>query len=80
MAHLTNPSNQPAKPTRPYPRCPVPTDADHNFNVRACDWGFREFVTLNELKDGAAGYMMDDKLMVSAKVRVEPQVSRAVVV
>jgi len=53
----------------------VVKDADHQFNVRACDWGFREFVTLAELKDVSTGFEVDDKLMVSAKVRVEPQVN-----
>lgn len=43
--------------------------------MRACDWGFREFVTLAELKDVSTGFMVDDKLMISAKVRVEPQVN-----
>ena len=43
--------------------------------MRACDWGFREFVTLADLKDPESGFMVDDKLMVSAKVRVEPQVN-----
>mmetsp|Transcript_31351 Transcript_31351/g.95869 ORF Transcript_31351/g.95869 Transcript_31351/m.95869 type:complete len:1166 (-) Transcript_31351:845-4342(-) len=53
----------------------VVKDADHQFSVRACDWGFREFVTLADLKDPESGFMVDDKLMVSAKVRVEPQVN-----
>ena len=43
--------------------------------MRACDWGFREFVTLQELRDPVSGFLVDDKLMVSARVRVEPQVN-----
>lgn len=54
---------------------PALADADHQFSVRACDWGFREFVTLAELKDVSTGFMVDDKIMISAKVRVEPQVN-----
>eukprot|EP00965_Chrysotila_dentata_P072344 2391001-Pleurochrysis_carterae.AAC.1 len=50
-------------------------DADHHFTIRACDWGFREFVTLQELRDANSGFLLDDKLMVSARVRVEPQVN-----
>jgi len=43
--------------------------------MRACDWGFREFVTLQELRDPQSGFLVDDKVMVSARVRVEPQVN-----
>jgi len=53
----------------------VVKDADHHFTIRACDWGFREFVTLQELRDASSGFLLDDKLMVSARVRVEPQVN-----
>jgi len=53
----------------------VVKDADHHFTIRACDWGFREFVTLQELRDANSGFLLDDKLMVSARVRVEPQVN-----
>ena len=50
-------------------------DADHHFTLRACDWGFREFVQLHELRDPRSGYINDDKLIISARVRVEPQVN-----
>ena len=50
-------------------------DADHNFNVRAQDWGFREFVQLADLKDARTGFLNDDKLSIIARVRVEPQVN-----
>ena len=50
-------------------------DADHNFNVRAQDWGFREFVQLADLKDARTGFLNDDKLSILARVRVEPQVN-----
>ena len=56
------------------PRHPA-SDADHHFSIRACDWGFREFVTLDELRDVRSGFLIDDKLMVSARVRVEPQIN-----
>mmetsp|Transcript_2670 Transcript_2670/g.8917 ORF Transcript_2670/g.8917 Transcript_2670/m.8917 type:complete len:1166 (-) Transcript_2670:95-3592(-) len=69
-AHFTLTVHNQKEPSRN-----VIKDADHQFNVRACDWGFREFVTLAELKDTSSGFMVDDKLMVSAKVRVEPQVN-----
>ena len=52
----------------------VVKDADHHFTLRACDWGFREFVQLHELRDPRSGYIVDDKLIISARVRVEPQV------
>ena len=50
-------------------------DADHHFTIRACDWGFREFVALSDLRDPNSGFVTDDKLVVSARVRVEPQVN-----
>ena len=50
-------------------------DADHHFTIRACDWGFREFVPLSELRDPRSGFCVDDKVMISAKVKVEPQVN-----
>ena len=53
----------------------VVKDADHHFTLRACDWGFREFVQLAELKDSRSGFLADDKLVISARVRVEPQVN-----
>ena len=53
----------------------VVKDADHHFTLRACDWGFREFVQLHELRDPRSGYIVDDKLIISARVRVEPQVN-----
>ena len=51
-------------------------DADHHFTIRACDWGFREFVALSELRDATSGFVVDDKLVISARVRVEPQVGQ----
>lgn len=54
------------------PQRSVVKDADHHFTLRACDWGFREFVPLTELKDSRTGFLMDDKLVISARVRVEP--------
>jgi len=53
----------------------VVKDADHHFTLRACDWGFREFVQLHEMRDPRSGFMADDKLVISARVRVEPQVN-----
>jgi len=53
----------------------VVKDADHHFTLRACDWGFREFVQLHELRDPRSGFINDDKLVISARVRVEPQVN-----
>jgi ubiquitin carboxyl-terminal hydrolase 7 len=53
----------------------VVKDADHHFTLRACDWGFREFVQLHELRDPRAGFVVDDKIIISARVRVEPQVN-----
>ena len=53
----------------------VVKDADHHFTIRACDWGFREFVALSELRDASSGFVVDDKLVISARVRVEPQVN-----
>ena len=53
----------------------VVKDADHHFTLRACDWGFREFVQLHELRDPRAGFIVDDKIIISARVRVEPQVN-----
>ena len=50
-------------------------DADHHFTMRACDWGFREFVTLQDLRDPGSGFLIDEKLVVSARVRVEQQVN-----
>ena len=50
-------------------------DADHHFTIRACDWGFREFVPLSELRDPRSGFSVDEKVMISAKVKVEPQVN-----
>ena len=54
--------------------CPC-ADADHHFTIRACDWGFREFVPLSELRDPRSGFSVDEKVMISAKVKVEPQVN-----
>ena len=51
------------------------TDADHHFTIRACDWGFREFVPLQDLRDTKSGFLQDDKLIITARVRVEPQVN-----
>merc|ERR1719487_730116 len=53
----------------------VVKDADHHFTMRACDWGFREFVPLHEMRDPRSGFIVDDKLIISARVRVEPQVN-----
>ena len=53
----------------------VVKDADHHFTLRACDWGFREFVQLSELRDPRGGFIVDDKIIISARVRVEPQVN-----
>jgi len=53
----------------------VVKDADHHFTIRACDWGFREFVPLQELRDPRSGFLQDDKLIITARVRVEPQVN-----
>mmetsp|Transcript_41401 Transcript_41401/g.100498 ORF Transcript_41401/g.100498 Transcript_41401/m.100498 type:complete len:1169 (+) Transcript_41401:70-3576(+) len=53
----------------------VMKDADHHFTMRACDWGFREFVPLNELRDPKSGFLLDDKLIITARVKVEPQVN-----
>ena len=57
------------------PQRSVVKDADHHFTIRACDWGFREFVALSELRDATSGFVVDDKLVISARVRVEPQVN-----
>lgn len=53
----------------------VVKDADHHFTLRACDWGFREFVQLHELREARSGFIVDDKIIISARVRVEPQVN-----
>jgi len=49
-------------------------DADHHFTTRASDWGFREMVPLSDLRDPRSGFVMEGKLMISAKVKVEPEV------
>lgn len=51
------------------------SDADHHFTIRACDWGFREFVPLADLRDSRSGFVVDDKVIINARVRVEPQVN-----
>ena len=57
------------------PALSVIKDAEHHFTAKACDWGFREFVTLAEVRDKNSGFITDDKLLLTAKVRVEPQVN-----
>jgi len=49
----------------------VVKDADHQFSVRACDWGFREFVTLAELRDASSGFVVNGALTVSVKLRAK---------
>ena len=51
----------------------VVKDADHNFNVKNQDWGFRELMPLADLKDARTGFLNDDKLSILARVRVEPE-------
>ena len=54
--------------------CPC-ADADHHFTIRACDWGFREFVPLSELRDPRCGFSVDEKVMISAKVKVVTRIA-----
>jgi len=70
QAHFTLTVHNQKDPSRS-----VIKDADHHFTIRACDWGFREFVPLSELRDPRSGFCVDDKVMISAKVKVEPQVN-----
>jgi ubiquitin carboxyl-terminal hydrolase 7 len=70
QAHFTLTVHNQKDPSRS-----VIKDADHHFTIRACDWGFREFVPLSELRDPRSGFCVDEKVMISAKVKVEPQVN-----
>ena len=56
---------------RPHrPACAA--DADHQFSVRACDWGWKdELVTLAELRDASSGFVVNGALTVSVKLRAK---------
>mmetsp|Transcript_19656 Transcript_19656/g.42954 ORF Transcript_19656/g.42954 Transcript_19656/m.42954 type:complete len:1106 (-) Transcript_19656:700-4017(-) len=45
-------------------------DASHHFNARESDWGFTQFMQLNELHDNTKGYVVDDTVIVEAVVNV----------
>lgn len=49
----------------------VQKESDHIFHLRANDWGFREFVLLNEARDPAAGFLQPDgSLLIDCTVEV----------
>lgn len=47
-------------------------DTEHTFEGRENDWGFTQFVSLNEVLDPANGFLVDDTLTLKVKLRVIP--------
>jgi ubiquitin carboxyl-terminal hydrolase 7 len=46
------------------------TEAIHQFNARASDWGFNSFMPLADLYDSSKGYVVNDKCIIEAEVAV----------
>jgi len=66
-AHFTLTIHNQKEPSRN-----VVKDADHQFNARACDWGWKdELVTLAELRDASSGFVVNGALTVSVKLRAK---------
>lgn len=57
------------------PQMNVTKEASHQFCSRACDWGFREFLPLAELRDPRQGFVIDDVLVITAHVQVQQPVN-----
>ncbi|EOD07236.1 hypothetical protein EMIHUDRAFT_97052 [Emiliania huxleyi CCMP1516] len=47
----------------------VTKDSEHKFESDKMDWGFREMILLAELRDPECGYLAEDKLTISLKIR-----------
>ncbi|KAF8006896.1 hypothetical protein BT93_K1020 [Corymbia citriodora subsp. variegata] len=45
-------------------------DTQHNFNARVKNWGFTSFIPLMELHNRTAGYLVNDSLVIKAKICV----------
>ncbi|KAM7265486.1 hypothetical protein ACFE04_003169 [Oxalis oulophora] len=45
-------------------------DTQHQFNARESDWGFTSFMPLSELYEPSRGYIVNDTVLVEAKVVV----------
>ncbi|XP_068493814.1 ubiquitin C-terminal hydrolase 13-like isoform X5 [Phaseolus vulgaris] len=45
-------------------------ESHHQFNARACDWGFANFMPLAQLYDPARGYLVNDTFVVEADIAV----------
>ncbi|KAL9319024.1 hypothetical protein ACSQ67_015541 [Phaseolus vulgaris] len=45
-------------------------ESHHQFNARACDWGFANFMPLAQLYDPARGYLVNDTCVVEADIAV----------
>ena len=43
-------------------------DANHKFDKKAIDWGFREVIPLTNVRDPTFGYLIDDKLTISVYI------------
>ncbi|KAJ1640068.1 hypothetical protein T492DRAFT_933114 [Pavlovales sp. CCMP2436] len=71
QAHFTLAMLNHLDPTRT-----VSKDSDHNFHVRANDWGFREFVQLADARDPGNGFLLPDgSLQITCTVEVKWQPS-----
>mmetsp|Transcript_7331 Transcript_7331/g.19028 ORF Transcript_7331/g.19028 Transcript_7331/m.19028 type:complete len:1112 (-) Transcript_7331:2065-5400(-) len=49
----------------------VKKDSGHQFNARESDWGFTQFLPVNELMDPDNGFLHNDTLVVFAEVHVQ---------
>ncbi|XP_039161149.1 MATH domain and coiled-coil domain-containing protein At3g58270-like [Eucalyptus grandis] len=45
-------------------------EMQHDFNARESDWGFKKFIKLSKLQTRTRGYIINDSLMIKAKVCV----------
>ncbi|KAL3715906.1 hypothetical protein ACJRO7_007634 [Eucalyptus globulus] len=48
----------------------ITREMQHDFNARESDWGFKKFIKLSKLQTRTRGYIINDSLMIKAKVCV----------
>eukprot|EP00271_Cylindrocystis_brebissonii_P022318 TRINITY_DN8549_c0_g1_i1.p1 TRINITY_DN8549_c0_g1~~TRINITY_DN8549_c0_g1_i1.p1 ORF type:complete len:1105 (+),score=260.24 TRINITY_DN8549_c0_g1_i1:215-3529(+) len=46
-------------------------ECDHRFTSREQDWGFQQFLSLQDLFDVSKGFLVDDRLIIEAHVAVQ---------
>ena len=50
-------------------------ETQHHFDGRECDWGFTQFVALDDLRDRSNGYLVDDTLIVVCELTMRKDAS-----